>query len=74
MTHDRIEQKPGTMDGRPVIKGTRLPVEFILRRLASGRSQDELLLDYPHLVRDDLEAVLMYAADHIAHEGFVAVA
>ena len=74
MVHDRIEQIPGVMDGRPVIKGTRLPVEMILRKLAAGQSPDDLLLDYPHLAREDLMAVLAYAADHIAHEGLVAVA
>src|SRR6266851_5729486 len=49
MTTDRIEIKPAIMMGKPVIRGTRITVELILRKLAEGASEGELLQDYPHL-------------------------
>ena len=49
MTTERIEINPATMMGKPVIRGTRITVELILRKLAEGASGAELLEDYPHL-------------------------
>ena len=51
------------MVGKPVIRGTRVPVELLLRKLGEGESLEELLEDYPHLVRDDILAAIAYAAD-----------
>jgi uncharacterized protein (DUF433 family) len=65
---DRIEADPGVMMGKPVIRGTRIPVELILRKLADGASEDDLLDAYPRLTREDLRAALTYAADTVAHE------
>lgn len=49
--------------GKPIIKGTRISIEFILERLATGWSVEELLSNYPRLTRDDLMAVYAYAYD-----------
>ena len=49
--------------GKPTIKGTRLSVEFIIERLASGWTEEQLLENYPRLTREDLQAVFAYVAD-----------
>ncbi len=56
------------MQGKPVISGTRIPVELLLRKLAEGGTIDELLDAYPRLSPDDVRAALEYAADTVAHE------
>ena len=58
----RIALNPKIMGGKPVVKGTRVTVEQILRLMAEGWSMDEILRDYPHLCREDISAVLLYAA------------
>ena len=63
----RIQVDPEVMLGKPVIRGTRVPVEFLLRRMAEGASADELLASYPHLMREDVRAAVAFAADEIAH-------
>ena len=63
-----IEQRPGVMLGKPVIKGTRIPVELILRKIAEGASTADLLDAYPRLKPEDIQAALLYAADVIALE------
>ena len=65
---ERIEANPGVMLGKPVIRGTRVPVELILRRISEGATEDDLLASYPHLTRDDIRAAVAYAADTIAYE------
>jgi uncharacterized protein (DUF433 family) len=65
---DRIEVNPKVMLGKPVIRGTRIPVELILRKLSEGASEAELLDAYPHLTREDIQAALRYAADMLAHQ------
>jgi len=65
---DRIEINPDIMLGKPVIRGTRIPVELVLRKLAEGASQDELIDAYPSLTPEDIKAALAYAARTIAHE------
>lgn len=65
---DRIEVNPDVMLGKPVVRGTRIPVEIILRKLSEGATEADLLDAYPRLTRDDILAVLAYAADAIAHE------
>jgi uncharacterized protein (DUF433 family) len=59
---ERIVVDPEVMVGKPVIKGTRVPVYLILELLAQGLTVEEILNDYPHLTRDDVAAVLLYAA------------
>ena len=64
---ERIVVDPGVLAGKPVIRGTRLAVEFILELLAAGQSENELLANYPGLTRDDILACLWYAS-YLAHE------
>jgi uncharacterized protein (DUF433 family) len=63
MTHERIEAKPGVMDGKPVIRGTRVPVELVLRKLGAGMSLEAILADHPRLTQDDILAAQAFAAD-----------
>ena len=70
---DRIEINPSIMQGKPVIRGTRVPVELLLRKLAEGAAIEDLLDAYPRLVAGDIRAALAYAADTIAHETVVAL-
>ena len=65
---DRIEVNPKVMVGKPVIKGTRIPVELILRMLSQGISEEEILEEYPHLTKEDIQAALAYAAEALAVE------
>lgn len=65
---DRIEVNPKVMMGKPVIKGTRIPVELILRKLSEGATEEDLLDAYPHLSHDDIQAALAYAAKALAYE------
>ena len=70
---DRIEVNPQVMLGKPVIRGTRIPVELLLRKLSEGASETDLLEAYPNLTREDLHAAMRYAADTLAHEQVVFV-
>ena len=54
MTTDRIEIDPNVMIGRPVIRGTRIKVELVLRKLAEGASEDDLLDAHPRITREDI--------------------
>jgi len=65
---DRIEVNPKVMLGKPVIRGTRIPVELILRKLGEGATEADILDAYPGLTRDDVRAAIAYAADTLAHE------
>jgi uncharacterized protein (DUF433 family) len=71
--HNRIEINPRVMLGKPVIRGTRITVELILRKLGDGASQGELLEAYPHLTQGDIQAAITYAADTLAHEETLAL-
>ncbi|XES77872.1 MAG: DUF433 domain-containing protein [Candidatus Bathyarchaeia archaeon] len=65
---ERIVVDPKVMSGRPVVKGTRITVEQVLKLLAQSLSPKEILKDYPHLTKDDISAVLLYAAKVAAEE------
>ena len=73
METSRVEVNPKIMLGKPVIRGTRIPVELILRKLSEGATEDELLDAYPRLTPDDIRAAIGYAADLVAHEETVLV-
>jgi uncharacterized protein (DUF433 family) len=73
MPHDRITINPDVMFGKPVIKGTRIPVERILRKLGSGQSVSSILEDHPHLTEEDVYAAARFAADYMANEEVVPV-
>ena len=70
---DRIEINAKVMMGKPVIRGTRIPVELILRKLGEGATEQDLLDAYPRLTRADIQAAIGYAADTVAHEETVLV-
>jgi len=60
---DRITANPKILGGKPIIKGSRISVEFILELLASDVSEDEIIEDYPHITKQDLHACLRFAAN-----------
>jgi len=70
---DRIEVNPKKMLGKPVIRGTRIPVELILRKLSQGAGEADLLDAYPRLTAQDIKAAIGYAADTLAHEETVLI-
>ena len=70
---DYIHSDPGIMSGQPVIRGTRITAELILEKLAF-QSFEEILLDYPHLTRQQLQAVVLYALDVLRMDDVVPVA
>ena len=71
MRYDRILRDPEIMLGKPVIKGTRIPVDLVVRKLGEGVSVEELLDAYPNLKKEDVQAALIYAADTLSNELFV---
>jgi len=70
----RIEINPNITLGKPVIRGTRIPVELILRKLSEGATEANLLESYPHLSVEDIRSAVRYAADAVAHEDSVVLA
>ncbi len=64
---DRIELNPKVCNGKPVIKGTRIPVSVILEQIAQGESWDDLLKGYPELKKEDIQAALLYAKASLDH-------
>lgn len=58
---NRIEINPNVLVGKPVIKGTRIAVEHIMRMLASGMAPQEILKEFPHLTKQDIQAAVLYA-------------
>lgn len=69
--HARIEVNPRVMLGKPVIRGTRIPVELILRKLSEGATEEDILDGYPHLSLEDIRAAEAYAADVVAREDVI---
>lgn len=65
---DRIISEPDILVGKPVVKGTRIPVELVLAKLAHNPDLEELLADYPRLTREDVRACLEYARELVAEE------
>ena len=71
MRNERIEINPEVMGGKPVIRGTRVPVETVLRKLGAGDSPEQILADHPRLTLDDIRAAQSFAADYLADESLV---
>ena len=71
MVHDRITVDPKIMFGKPVIKGTRVPVELVLRKIAAGMTEQQIREHHPHLTVEDIRAAVAFAADHLAAEEIV---
>ena len=68
---ERIVLNPQVMVGKPVIKGTRLTVEYMLNLLAHGATIDEILAEYQGLAREDLQACLLFATRSLASTSFM---
>ena len=69
-----IARNPQVMLGKPVIKGTRITVELIMRKLAGGYTIDDLISSYPHITKAQIFAALEFAADIIANEEIIEMA
>ncbi|MBU7033355.1 MAG: DUF433 domain-containing protein [Theionarchaea archaeon] len=67
----RIEMNPNILVGKPVIKGTRLSVQFILHLLAHGATIEEILSEYPKLTKNDILACLLYASETLETTTFM---
>jgi uncharacterized protein (DUF433 family) len=63
-----IIRNPEVMLGKPIIKGTRITVELVMRKLAGGYTIDDLIASYPHINKEQIYAAFEYAADLIANE------
>lgn len=59
---ERIELNPAILTGKPIIKGTRLAVEFVIDLLANGWSEQQILDNYPELTREDIKGCLVYTS------------
>ncbi len=68
MAHERIEVDPAIMFGKPVIRGTRITVEQVLRKLAAGMSPEDIARDPPRRTVDDIRAAQALAADFLSDE------
>jgi uncharacterized protein (DUF433 family) len=71
MTHERIETNPEVMGGKPVIRGTRVPVEIVLRKLGAGMTAEAIVGDHPRLTLEDIRAAQTFAADYLADASLV---
>jgi len=69
---ERIKVDPDIMLGKPFIKGTRITVELILRKLSEGMTIEDILKAYPHITKDDILAAISYSADVISKEELIA--
>ena len=67
----RITTNPQILGGKPIIKNTRMSVAFILELLASDVTEDEILIDYPHLTKEDIQACLRYAAQAVKNDIYI---
>lgn len=68
---ERISIDPGVMVGKPVIRGTRLTVEYILNLLAHGSTTEEILQEYPGLTQEDIQACLLFATRSLKNTEFM---
>jgi uncharacterized protein (DUF433 family) len=69
----RVVCDPAVMIGKPVIKGTRMPVQLIVEKLAAGETAAQLLEDYPFLKEQDIRAALLYSARSVSREEVYAI-
>jgi uncharacterized protein (DUF433 family) len=67
-TQSRITLDPQVLTGKPVIRGTRLAVEFVIGMMADGWAEADIIANYPGLTRDDIIACLAYARDTLTFE------
>jgi uncharacterized protein (DUF433 family) len=69
----RIEINPKVLFGKPVIKGTRIPIEIILKKLSQDTSVDKILEDYPNLTLNDIKAAIAYASESLSTDEIIAI-
>ncbi len=74
LLRQRISIDPKIMVGKPVIRGTRIPVELVVRMLAQGVPESDILREYPRLKLEDIRAALTYAAETLANEDVLPMA
>lgn len=70
---DRIMIDPEVLAGKPVIKGTRIPVYLIIELLANGMTEKEILRQYPTLKKEDIKAALVYASKCLENEETIVI-
>jgi uncharacterized protein (DUF433 family) len=70
---DRIIIDPEVLSGKPVIKGTRIPIYLIIELLANGMTEKEILLQYPTLKKEDIKAALVYASKCLENEETIVI-
>jgi uncharacterized protein (DUF433 family) len=70
----RIVSDPAVLGGKPVVKGTRMSVEFLLELFASGATRADVLKSYPHLTDEDVAEALRYAAGVLKHDRVIPLA
>jgi len=68
---ERIEVNPKILGGKPVIKGTRIPVYLILELVAAGYKTEDIIKEYPHLKKEDIKAAIEYASDILKKEEII---
>ena len=68
MKHERIVSDPDVMFGKPVIRGTRITVEQVLRKLAAGMTTEDVVRDHPQISAEDIKAAQAFAADVLSDE------
>lgn len=68
MITERIVTDPNILTGKPTIKGTRIPVDLLLKKLAQNISIDEILNDFPRLTREDVQAAILYAENLVEEQ------
>lgn len=71
---DYLEANPSILFGKLVIKNTRIPVDLILEKMATGNTFDDLLKAYPRLTKEAIQACLLFASDNAKHEKVLAIA
>jgi len=69
--HSRIAIDPEVMAGKPCIRGTRIPVELILEKLAAGLRYEDILSEHPRLTREDILAALAFAHDYLTRQDII---
>jgi uncharacterized protein (DUF433 family) len=69
--HERTTIDPNIMQGKPVIRGTRITVKLILRKLGAGMTTIDIIADRPRLTVEDIRAAQAFAADYLADEEIV---
>jgi uncharacterized protein (DUF433 family) len=71
---DYLESNADVMLGKPVIKGTRITVELVLKKLSEGASAEDIIKAHPNVTLNEIKAVLAYASDMVSNETLISAA